>query len=276
MPSAAVLGKPIAHSLSPVLHRAAYAALELSDWTYDAIECDEDSLAALLAASGPEVVGYSCTMPLKRQVLAVADSVSARAAAIGAGNTLLQIDGEWHADNTDWIGVSNALAEQGWTGSGNVVILGAGGTAQAALAAVDSDGPVTVLVRDASRTDDLLDTAGRLEIEVRIAPLHSFPIHLGEAAVVISTLPAGASDSLADASTWRDGQVLLDVVYSPWPTQLATAAEKSGVRVASGAAMLLHQAVRQVELMTGCPVAGTTAEQAMRVALRHAAPDSGV
>jgi shikimate dehydrogenase len=276
VPSAAVLGKPIGHSLSPVLHRAAYAALGLTDWTYDAIECDEAGLAALVYSSEPDVAGYSCTMPLKRAVLEVADSMSVQAAAIGAGNTLLQIDGDWHADNTDWVGVANALAEQGVEAAASrVLVLGAGGTAQAALAAMDGASSVTVLVRDTARTDDLRNAAERLELGVRIENLDRFGACLAECDVVISTLPAGAADHLATAD-WRSGQVLLDVVYAPWPTPLAESASNAGVLIASGASMLLHQAMRQVELMTGHPVVGTAAEQAMRAALRSAPPQSGV
>lgn len=276
MPRGAVLGKPVSHSLSPVLHRAAYAALGLADWTYDAIECDEAGLGALLAESGPDVAGYSCTMPLKREVLVAAHSRSEHALAIGAGNTLLQIDGLWHADNTDWIGIRAALAEGGVHAPERVLILGAGGTAQAALAAVGPDAHVRVLVRNLGRTEELLATADRLEQDVVISALEEFPLHLADTDVVISTLPAGAADALVAGAHWEVGQVLLDAVYVPWPTVLAGAAADKGATVCSGALMLLHQAVRQVELMTGHPVAGTSVERAMREALRTKAPASGL
>lgn len=276
MPSAAVLGKPVHHSLSPVLHRAAYDALGLAEWSYSAIECDEAALAGLVRSSGPDVAGYSCTMPLKREVLRVADSVSARAAAIGAGNTLLQVDGEWFAENTDWIGIAQALAETGVPEAAELLLLGAGGTAQAALAVVEPGSQVTVLVRDIARAEDLHDAAGRLEIEVQVHSLDRIGELAPRADVLISTLPGGAADALVGSFEWQSRQVLLDVVYAGWPTALAASAEAAGVAVASGALMLLHQAVRQVELMTGLPVAGTAAEQAMREALRHAAPQSGL
>ena len=262
-----MLGKPVGHSLSPVLHRAAYRALGLTGWTYTAVECDEQGLAGLLARSGPEVVGYSCTMPLKRQVLRVADSVSPEAAAIGAGNTLLRGTAGWHADNTDWVGIRDALAAGGVPTSGAVAVLGAGGTAQAALAALAGADRVTVLVREPARAGELLAAAQRLGRPVTVAPL-SQRQHWLAADLVVSTLPAGAADPFAGLP-FRPGQALLDAVYHPWPTPLAAAFAAAGAPVVSGAAMLLRQAARQVELMTGsaAPV------EAMRAALRAAVPD---
>ena len=273
---AAVLGKPVAHSLSPVLHRAAYDALGLHDWEYRAIECDGPELAALLAESDPSVVGYSCTMPLKRVALAAADAVSAEAAAIGAANTLLRVDdeggGQWFADNTDWIGIRNALRERQAPLTGPVVLLGAGGTAQAAIAALADAGTdsATALVREQARASELVATAERFGVDVRLGPLGD-PDQLAGAGLVISTLPAHAADPLV-RYPWRPGQALLDVVYEPWPTAFAASAAAGHATVVSGAAMLLHQAGRQVELMTGraAPI------EAMRAAMSAAAPGCGV
>src|SRR5579859_4190175 len=99
---AAVLGSPIEHSLSPVLHRAAYQALGLPGWRYDKIECDEPGLPRLVDGMGPEWAGLSLTMPLKRVAMTVADEVSPLAEAIGAANTLVfSAAGGKRADNTD-------------------------------------------------------------------------------------------------------------------------------------------------------------------------------
>lgn len=261
-----MLGKPIGHSLSPVLHRAAYRALGLAGWSYTAIECDSHGLAGLLAGSDERVVGYSCTMPLKRQVLQVASSVSPEATAIGAGNTLLRRGAGWHADNTDWIGVRDALRAASLPTGGAVTILGAGGTAQAALAALEPGLRITVLVREPSRAGPLLASAQRLGVPVTLAPL-SERRHWLDADLIIATLPAGAADPFAGLPFRRD-QALLEAVYDPWPTPLAAALAAAGAPVVSGAAMLLHQAARQVELMTGsaAPV------EAMRAALLAAVP----
>jgi shikimate dehydrogenase len=262
-----VLGSPIEHSLSPVLHRAAYAELGL-DWTYRAIECGSAGLAGLLAEADPGVAGFSCTMPLKRRLLELAASASPQAEAVGAGNTLLPRAGGWHAENTDVYGIRAALAERDVPADGQVLLLGAGGTAQAALAALDPDARVSVLVRDPARAGALRGTADRLGLPVTVAGLDELADRLPTADLVLSTLPPGAADSLAGVAGWRPGQALLDVVYAGWPTPLARVAAQAGAVTVSGASMLLFQAVRQVELMTGS--AGPVA--AMRAALLAAAP----
>jgi shikimate dehydrogenase len=265
---AAVLGSPIRHSLSPILHRAAYAELGLDGWTYGAIECDESRLPELLASSAADVVGYSCTMPLKRIALEYADSASTEARAIGAANTLIRSGAGWSADNTDWLGIRAVLSAAGVHRPRSVQILGAGGTAQAALAALPDADHVSVLVRDTSRVSELLAASLRLRRTVTIGALSP---DTKPADLVISTLPRGAADPMAGWA-WRADQTVLDVVYEPWPTQLAAAALAAGATVLSGAEMLLHQAAAQVSLMTG----KTAPVEAMRAALRQAAPDCGV
>ncbi len=264
-----MLGRPITHSLSPVLHRAAYAELDL-DWTYDAIDCGVAELPDVLA-SRAGWLGFSATMPLKHALLDIAAEVRPLARAVGAANTLLAGPHGWVADNTDVAGVLAALAEHGVTAP-RVTVLGAGGTAQAVLAAVHSLGiaDCTALVRDPARTAALHDTAARLGIELAIGALDVDAPALS-AELVVSTLPPGAADPLAPRDWTRD-QAVLDVAYAPWPSALAAAAELGGAAVISGAVMLLHQAAEQVRLMTGraAPV------EAMRTALAAAAPGCGV
>ena len=123
---AAVLGSPVGHSLSPALHRAAYRALGLAGWTYEAIECDEARLPALLGGCGPDWAGLSLTMPLKRAVLPLLDTAEPLAADVGAANTVIFAAGARHGHNTDVPGMITALAAAGVSGSGPVLILGAG------------------------------------------------------------------------------------------------------------------------------------------------------
>ncbi|MHA6628455.1 shikimate dehydrogenase [Pseudonocardia sichuanensis] len=251
---AAVLGHPVGHSLSPVLHSAAYAALGLDGWQYDAHECDEAGLAGFVAGRGPEWAGLSLTMPLKRVALDVAREVSPLAAATGAANTLVLAGGRRYADNTDVAGVVAALRGAGAAPGGRAVVLGAGGTAQATLAALRELGihDLAVLVRSRSRTGELDAAAARLGVTPAVCDALLDPARaraeLATADVVVSTLPSGAADAFTGV---RAGAVLLDVVYAPWPTAFAAAAEAAGARVVSGLEMLLHQAVAQVELMTG-------------------------
>jgi shikimate dehydrogenase len=265
---AGVLGRPVAHSLSPVLHRAAYAALGL-DWTYDAIDCSVDDLRPVLAERA-DWAGFSATMPLKHALLDVAVDVRGRAAAIGAANTLLAGPDGWIADNTDAYGIAAALSEHD-VRPRSVTLLGAGGTAQAALAALLEDGirDCTVLVREPARAGALRATADRLGVLLTIDRLAAEHPALA-ADLVVSTLPPGAADGYAGRD-WTAAQAVLDVVYRPWPTPLAAAAAAGGATVVSGALMLLHQAAEQVRLMTGrdAPV------EAMREALRAAAPNCG-
>lgn len=249
---AAVLGSPIAHSLSPVLHAAAYAALDLSDWTYTAMECDEAGLPGLLASCDRQWVGLSLTMPLKRAVLPLLDRTEPLAVEVGGANTVVFEGDERHGYNTDVPGMVAALAEAGVTAPSSATILGAGATACAALAALREVGltSVMVLVRDRARTVGLLAAAGRLGMAV---DLRSFDAGVRDGDLLVSTVPAGAADFYAErAQRSRPGpSAVLDVVYDPWPTPLAQAAAKSGAVVVSGFDLLLHQAARQVELMTG-------------------------
>lgn len=257
MRRAAVLGSPIRHSLSPLLHEAAYQALGLHSWHYGKIECDEAGLPDLVDGLGPEWAGLSLTMPLKRIALAVADEVSPLAEAIGAANTLVfgpaGPAGGGRADNTDVAGLVAALREAGLTRVEQAVILGAGGTAQAALAAVRELGhqePI-VLVRNLARAGELRETAERLGMRPAISET-LFTEPLPAANLVISTLPGGAADPLS-VTRWKPETVLLDVVYAPWPTPFAGSARDAGCPVVSGLSVLLYQAVAQVELMTGRP-----------------------
>ncbi|MGI8879781.1 MAG: shikimate dehydrogenase [Jatrophihabitans sp.] len=261
---AAVLGHPVSHSRSPALHNAAYRALGLADWTYRAIDCDRAQLADLLTGAVDGWAGFSVTMPLKHAALQAATEVRPAAELAGAANTLLPGPSGWVADNTDPDGVIGALRDAAIVATdGPVVLLGAGGAAQAAVVALARLGvtDLTVLVRNASRAGDLLVTAGRCSVRTTVSALNDAEALRG-AGLVISSLPAGAADPVAGAA-FRADQALLDMVYDPWPTALAAAFLQAGGRVAHGLDMLLHQALRQVELMTG----RTPPIAAMRAAL---------
>jgi shikimate dehydrogenase len=264
---AAVLGAPIAHSLSPVLHRAAYAALGL-DWTYDAVECREDDLPAKL--EGPWA-GLSLTMPLKRAVLPLLDEVSGLAQATGGANTVVFDGGRRLGFNTDVYGIVTALAEAGVRAPGSAVVLGAGATACSALAALRDLGvaKAVVVARDPGRAAGTMAAATRLGVGATVA---TFGDPMPETDLVISTLPAGAADPYAEAIA-RAAGALLDVVYAPWPTRAAEAVRATGGVIADGYAMLVHQAVRQVALMTGredVPVEAMRAAGLAEIARRSA------
>ncbi|MCX5202559.1 shikimate dehydrogenase [Streptomyces sp. NBC_00237] len=260
---AAVLGKPIAHSLSPVLHRAAYAELGLDGWTYDRFEVDEAQLPSFVRELDGGWAGLSLTMPLKRAIMPLLDEVSATAASVQAVNTVvLTEDGRKLGDNTDIPGMVSALRERGVDKVGSAAVLGAGATASSALAALGRicTGPVTAYVRSAARAAEMRTWGERLEVDVRTADW-SDARDAFAAPLVIATTPAGTTDALA-ADVPDAAGTLFDVLYEPWPTPLATAWSARGGAVVGGLDLLVHQAVLQVEQMTGVPVAPLAAMRA--------------
>lgn len=293
---AAVIGSPVAHSLSPVLHRAAYADLGLSTWSYTARLLAPDQLADLLAQvaapvrGGPVWEGLSVTMPHKQAVTGLLDAVDPLARAVGAVNTVVaQRHGGGRAlltgVNTDVAGIVGALREvlahQGTAPGPRAVVLGSGATASSALAALTELGATSVLVaaRRHAGPGRAAAAAHRMGLGIRTLtwspgdPASDAAVahELAAADLVVSTLPAHAADTLgaplarALGGRPRPG-ALLDVVYAPWPTALAATWEAGGGVVAPGWLMLLHQAAPQVQLMTGrTPRLGP-----MRAALLHA------
>ena len=265
----AVCGKPIGHSLSPVIHTAGFAAAGLLTWSYTAIECAEAELPGLVAGLGPEWAGLSLTRPLKEVALTVAAAASPVATAIGAANTLVRRpDGTWFADNTDVPGMVRVLGDAGLAPGPSVTVLGGGGTARAALAAAAQLGAadVTVVTRRPEAREELAPAAAALGVTITGVEWADAPAAF-DADAVISTVPKGAADALATAVKWRPGTVLFDAIYDPWPTPLAAAAADHGVPVVSGLDLLLAQALGQFEQFTGVRPAP---EAAMRAALTAA------
>ena len=253
---AAVLGSPIAHSRSPQLHLAAYRALGLDGWTYDRIECTADELPGLVAGFGPEWVGVSVTMPGKFAALRFADERTARAELVGSANTLVRSQGGWRADNTDIDGVKGALGPV----AGRAAVLGSGGTAPAVVVGLAELGvqDISVVARNLEKAARLVAIGARLGVEIRWIELGTTLVDVD---VVVSTVPADVAAQHAD--TVAATPLLLDAIYDPWPTPLATAVEAAGGKVVSGLQMLLHQAFAQVEQFTGRPAP----TEAMRTAL---------
>jgi shikimate dehydrogenase len=257
----AVLGSPITHSLSPLLHTAGYRALGLDDWDYTSYEVGEDGLADFLDQLTPDWRGLSLTMPLKRRGLELASQATPIARGVGVANTLVrQDDGGWLADNTDVGGLADAL-RGAWPGYRQAAILGAGATATSALFALADLGvsEVSVYARNLGKAAELVGVGESLGIRVQPEALAAWT--KTTAPVLLSVLPAGVitGPDTGDGSSrqpWlplRQGQVSLvfDVVYWDWPTPLAKAAHSAGATVVSGMDMLVYQAVRQFELFTG-------------------------
>lgn len=255
MLATAVLGSPIDHSLSPLLHESAYRALGLNDWTYTQIECTASDLPRIVSAADPGMRGFSVTRPCKDAALRFADVVSERAHIVESANTLIRRGTEWYADCTDIDGACASLKKSGYTG-GNVLLLGAGGTSRPYLSAlrsagVEGVGRVAIASRAEERAQHTLHVAARLGLDYSWIPLNDPEIlraSCHNATLVISTLPG---DAAAGYSTFlRRTPRLIDVTYAPWPTSLAQVVADNGGTVVGGRTMLLHQAVAQIEAFT--------------------------
>jgi shikimate dehydrogenase len=253
----AVLGSPIAHSLSPILHQAAYDALDLPDWSCRRVECVEADLVATMRDLEAEgLAGVGLTMPLKRAVMPMLASCDDRASSTGAANTVRFGDaaGQWQGANTDVPGMVAVLSSQGAGPADNPTapyVLGAGATAGSALAAIADLGyrAAVVLARRPEATDALRAVAKRVGLNLEVRPWGDFEA-AAAAALLISTTPAGATDELADRLPPVRG-LLFDVIYVPWPTPLAAAWSAAGGQIVGGLELLVEQAVEQVRLLTG-------------------------
>ncbi|MEV8144481.1 shikimate dehydrogenase [Specibacter sp. NPDC078709] len=266
----AVLGHPIGHSKSPALHNAAYQLLG-ADFSYRAIDVEESGMADLLAQVRAEGnwYGLSVTMPLKNVAVELVDELSDVARTLGAVNTIIATTDDAGAtflrgDNTDVAGIVNALRHAGVGERPRAAILGGGGTAVSALAAlVDLEATdIVVFVRNPVKAAGTLEVAAALAAPARLESFAGTAQDLGDFDVVISTLPPRAADGLAAeflATGDSPAGVLLDVAYDPWPSALAQAWESRGGTVVAGIEMLLYQGVEQVKLFAEAGGYGTIA-----------------
>ena len=257
---AAVIGSPIEHSLSPVIHRAAWAQLGVDGWEYRRLEQDADSLPRFIGGLGGDCAGLSVTMPCKQAVMPLLDVIDPLASAVGAVNTVVPSSGVLAGFNTDVTGIASAIrracsqADRALPTS--AVVLGARATASSALAALGELGIVTstVAARRFGGPGSVVAASSRLGVsidQVLWSDCDAVLRAISGADLVISTLPAGVADPIAEHMTVREGQVLLDVVYFPRDTALRSAFERNGGIVAEGTDMLIFQAAAQVQLMTG-------------------------
>jgi shikimate dehydrogenase len=251
----AVLGSPIAHSLSPALHRAAYVHLGI-DWTYEGLRVDSAGLEEFLDGLGEEWRGLSLTMPLKRTVVPLVDSLDEWAKLSGVANTVLLEDGRRLGFNTDIPGAMAALVERVHEPLRSAVVLGGGATAASVLHALAELGctTATVVVRDPARAEETVAavSAHPRAPELSVGTIdHAVADGLpSDVDIVVSTIPTEAQTPGLLAAC-AEAPTVFEVVYDPWPTPIARAAQESGRRLVSGLDLLAHQAIIQMELMTG-------------------------
>lgn len=268
----AVLGSPIAHSLSPTLHAAAYDVLDLP-FSYGRHEVASGGLDAFVTGLGPDWRGLSLTMPLKREVLPLLDRTTPLVDELGVANTVAfrQVGDtvERHGANTDVEGLVRPVEALGHL-PGEATILGGGATATSALTAVVRLGArlVRVFLRDTAKAGALVELAVRLGVTLEVHPLADLPGT--RHGFVLSTLPGGAADELELTPSGPDA-VLFDVAYEPWPTAASTRWAGAGGRVLNGLDMLAEQAIGQIRFfLTGDQDELLPDEAAVRRAMRTA------
>lgn len=278
----AVLGSPIAHSKSPAIHGAAYAALGL-DWTYERFELSEPELRSFLAERDSAWRGFSLTMPLKFEALALSDEVDATARVTGAVNTLLLEHEQGGTStrlrgfNTDVAGIVNSLAEHGTKQANDVFVIGGGATAGSAIMAAAELGArqVSVAVRTPAKAHDLHGIAQSAGLSFNVVPFAEVRRAASSADLLISTLPGGIDTGLDFGAEFMRRVPLYDVAYSPWPSPLGVQWQRAGAQLISGLGMLLHQALVQVRIFVNAdPTAPLPNESAVYAAM-SAAVSSG-
>jgi shikimate dehydrogenase len=266
---AGVIGDPVRHSLSPVLHNAAYRELGL-DWVFLAFEVPAgDTRAALDAMRALGLVGLSVTMPHKTAAAACCDVLSDDAAALRGVNTVsLDADGRFVGDSTDGEGFLRSLRDAGHDPTGlATVVLGAGGAARAVVRALGGvDAEVTVSARKAEAAVDAAGLAGgtAVEWEQRAKAVEAAALVVNATSLGMASGP-GAGGCPVSLEWVHPGQIVSDLVYHPRETPLLRGARARGADVVDGLGMLVHQASLQVEQWTGRPAPVAT----MRAAALH-------
>ena len=245
---AAVLGHPIEHSLSPALHRAAYQELGLP-WTYEAIDVTADGVVDFVNACGRDWAGLSLTMPLKEAVLPVLDTRTPVVELTQAANTVVFDNGTKSGHNTDVSGIVAALQERHVVSIDSATILGSGATARSAMVALHELGSreCAVVAREGESSQRMQDLGALLGLVVDVVPWSQGSSVL-DRPVVMNTAPAEVAGQLVPP---QEAGYLFDAIYHPWPTPLASTWTGE---VLSGCDLLVHQALGQVELMTGATV----------------------
>ena len=242
--NAAVLGSPIAHSLSPLIHSLAYEQLGIAAH-YEAIEVKAGGLASFLSQTDKNCL--SLTMPLKEEAMKVADVVSDVAARISCGNTLSLRDGKWNLTSTDVSGFDNALKMHGIEKVDSVLIIGAGATARAAIASVSAIATSVAVVSRNPEREAAMNQASLVDVTYLPWEVTS---QINTAALVINTTPNQAADFFTSSINSPSG-TFFEVLYHPWPTSMSKVWSKSSGHVIDGLDLLIHQAISQIEIFAG-------------------------
>ena len=261
MIAAAVLGSPISHSLSPLLHNTAYQFLEI-EASYKAFDVPSGRLRDFLSGDGADLNSLSLTMPLKEEALSIADSVSSMSMQIHSGNTLHKVDGHWSLTSTDVEGFSHALAFNGKDAKGKVLIIGAGATARAVVAACDGvSDTVSIINRTPDREQALRKSGPDLDIEFLS---WTSSIDFSDYDLVVNTTPGDTASIFVDQIKSVES-TFFEVLYNPFPTQLLNTWRKTGGLGIDGLELLIHQAISQMEIFSGQTIERDALAKMLRV-----------
>jgi shikimate dehydrogenase len=243
MIKAAVLGSPIQHSLSPVIHKKAYEILGI-EGVYERFDIGVDQFDKFIQTSFNEPwTGFSMTMPLKEQAFRYEFDIDPRASKIASANTLIRVGNSYRALSTDVLAFDRILASIKYS---HVLLIGGGGTARAALGALDGlVEMITIVQRNDVRNNQLLSCVDSSKLN-----FVDFSHHLKGYDLVISTTPQGVSDIFAERVS-NNASNLIEVLYKPSPTKLSKAWQENGGTVIDGLQLLVEQALDQIHLMTG-------------------------
>ncbi|MFT4186638.1 MAG: shikimate dehydrogenase [Micrococcaceae bacterium] len=245
-----VVGYPIAHSLSPQLHNATYQYLGFAA-NYQKFEVPPGKFIDFIK-NHPELAGLSITMPHKFAAFSIAENLDKYAELTGAANTLKRnADKTWAAYNTDVYGIIQALsnANQVIDSKDKVAVLGGGATAMSAFCALAELGfsNIELFLRSPNKALDIIKLAKHLNIRCTVRNLND----VIKTNYLISTLPQDAIKAYKSNLDLTETNLAFDVNYNPWPSELAKYCETAKVEIIPGIEMLLHQAVRQVQIFTG-------------------------
>jgi len=243
----ALFGNPVAQSLSPLMHSAAFREMKI-DASYRVLRVEDprdipEKMEAL------DIRGASITIPHKTGIMPYLDAVSDSAARIGAVNTITRADGRLRGDNTDWTGLIRALGEALEIRGKRFAVLGAGGAARAAVYGILSEGGAPVVVNRTTKKGEQVAK----EFGCDFYPLEEIQGIMGDC--LINTTPVGMFPDMdaspAGADTLEHFEWVMDTIYNPLETRLLKDAAKAGRRTISGATMFVHQGAEQIRIWTG-------------------------
>ena len=242
----AVIGSPVEHSLSPLLHREAFKFLGI-EGQYDRREIELEDMGNFFLNHSQDFDYLSITMPLKEEALTLPVTVDPLATRVQSANTLYRRNGQWHLTSTDGSGFISALKHHGFTEFNRALVLGAGGTARAVVGALDGIAKeITVLGRTSTRREVLESSVEKSDFAYeRWNETPGF----SQYDLVVNTTPAGAADLLADSLLPGECNLFFDVIYKPWPTVLGARWEDSAGKVINGIELLLYQGIQQLSLV---------------------------